>query len=111
VYRNVFGSLIIDGEDAIVALNQVKFSRTLGLEVFGSGHTMSPNVSQANAFDGFWSICDGCTFDRNRSAGNGTVGMRDLTTGSGTGGTASTYSRNVCSGNALGDSSPPGLCR
>jgi hypothetical protein len=110
-YRNRFGGIVISGEQATVELNQAKYTSGTGFEFLGSEHTVSRNIAFDNDATGIVSGCTGCTFDRNRSSANGGFGIEDSTAGSGTGGTASTYTRNVCSGNVLGDSSPPGLCR
>ena len=43
---------------------------------------------------------------------NGGFGIADDSTGTGTSGTANTYTQNICGrGNGAGRSSPPGLCR
>ena len=51
--------------------------------------------------------------DRNRSDNNRGFGFLDLSSGSGTAGTANTYTSNICGGNNRGGggSSPAGLCR
>jgi nitrous oxidase accessory protein NosD len=48
---------------------------------------------------------------QNRTDHNTGVGIVDESTGKRTAGTANTYRSNLCQGDTLGDSSPPGLCR
>jgi hypothetical protein len=54
----------------------------------------------------------GNAFSGNRADNNGGWGMQDLSTGDLSQDTANTYSStNYCRANALGPSSPRGLCR
>jgi hypothetical protein len=81
----------------------------------GFEHAIFRNVAVSNGQDGFTVGGEGCLFDRNRADYNGRpaagFGIEDSTAGGGTGGTANTYATNGCTGNGLGPSSPPGLCR
>lgn len=83
-----------------------------GLTFDGTGHTVVRNVAKNNAEDGLFVEAIDSTFDRNQSLANGGLGIEDTTAGDGTADTANTYTLNSCSSaNALGTSSPAGLCR
>ena len=98
--------------NALVELNQVSLSAAHGLRLNGSAHTVTRNVTRNNAQDGIFVGATDSTFSRNQSTANGRFGIEDATSGSGTAGTANAYSLNLCgSANALGPSSPEGLCR
>jgi len=62
--------------------------------------------------DGFYlgSGCSGNSLSHNVANSNQGYGYHDLSAGSGTAGTANTYTSNTASGNKLGASSPTGLC-
>jgi hypothetical protein len=102
--------VVIGGSAAKVTQNQSSYGDAEGFRVEGAGHVVSRNIAVGNTEDGFTVSATGSTFDRNRSNANGGFGILDTTTGGGTGGTANTYRNNVCTGNGLGDSSPPELC-
>ena len=132
VYRSGSGGIDVSGAAATVNLNQVKFTSGNGLTLFGSehsasrnissdnvadgfvlggsGHTTSRNISERNGGDGFDVSAAASTFSSNNGRYNGGWGIRDRTSGNGTGGTANTYTGNACSRNGLGNSLPPGLC-
>jgi hypothetical protein len=98
--------------DGVVELNQVSLSDGHGLSLRGSGHNVARNITRNNAKDGIFVEASDSTFDRNQSTANGRFGIEDTTSGGGTAGTANGYSLNLCrSANALGRSSPDGLCR
>jgi hypothetical protein len=67
-------------------------------------HEFTFNIAEQNGLDGFVVFTSTSTFARNRSNYNGSFGILD----DGAGG--NTYTGNRCTGNELGDSSPPGLC-
>jgi hypothetical protein len=98
----------IGGAEAVVELNQSNFSETgEGFLVSGMHHRFSRNIARDNAEDGFTVLARWSTFDQNRSDFNDGYGIRDSSVPPGT----NTYTRNRCTGNRLGPSDPPGLCR
>jgi hypothetical protein len=111
VKRSAGQGMVIDGAGALVERNQVSASGDDGLTVTGTGHTVTRNAMKLNRGDGL-AIPDGggIGVSRNRTDRSGGHGILDGTTGGGTGGTANTYTQNVCDADALGDSSPGGLC-
>jgi hypothetical protein len=117
VIRSAGDGIVVtsDNSEAInntVNNNLISFSGGHGLRVEGAGHTVFRNVARNNADDGLFVEATESRFDRNQSFGNGGFGIEDTTAGDGTGGTANTYTLNLCSSaNALGPSSPAGLCR
>ena len=76
-----------------------------------SSNTLSGNTADKNTYWGFYlsgtsiSTLSGNTADNNKQ-----YGYYDTTTGTGTAGTASTYSLDECSVNDFGGSSPSRLC-
>jgi len=75
------------------------------------------NKASANVFEGFRVLeesspgsAGGNIFTQNMSRFNGGLGYRDASLGEGTAGTANTYTRNQCHGNASGGSDPTALC-
>lgn len=99
------------GTGAEVSLNQVKLGDGLGIDLDGIGHNVTRNIVQSNAGDGVLVTATGSRFDRNQTKANGGFGIEDKSVGTGTSGTANTYTLNTCSGDAKGKSSPGGLCR
>src|SRR5262245_17771945 len=113
ILRNGRGCALIvrNGTNATVSQNQVRYNE-LGICLrSGSGHSVRLNVVSGSNLDGFLVSVTGSVFERNSSKGNGDFGIKDESTGGGTGGTANTYTRNICTGNGQGPSSPAGLCR
>lgn len=115
VFRNTRHGVAIGGDGVLVDRNQSKYNGGEGFSIGGRQHTVFRNVAVSNAQDGFTVSGHGCLFDRNRADYNGRpaagFGILDGTGGSGTAGTANSYVNNGCTGNGLGASSPPGLCR
>ena len=111
--RNGEAGLEIQGQSAVVEANLATSNGQAGLEIHGTGHAVSLNYASLNTGTGLQMLgTTGSRFDRNRGANNGGFGMADDSTGTGTGGTANTYTQNICGrGNGAGVSSPPGLCR
>jgi hypothetical protein len=117
--RNLADGVEIRGGGVLVDRNQSKYSLGEGFDITGTGHTVTLNIAVSNGEDGFTVSATESTFERNTANYNGRAnhgqpadgyGILDTTRDSGTGGTANTYSANRCTGNGLGDSSPPGLC-
>jgi len=119
VLRNRGDGVEIKGVGVLVDRNQSKYNLGEGFDITGTGHAVTLNIAVSNGEDGFTVSATGSTFERNSANYNGRAdrgqpadgyGILDTTRDSGTGGTANTYSANRCTGNGLGDSSPPGLC-
>ena len=111
--RNGGDGLQIQGANATVEGNRATSNREAGLLIHGTGHTVRSNIAGQNAGTGLQMLgTTGSQFERNRGENNGGFGMTDDSTGTGTSGTANTYTQNICGrGNAAGISSPAGLCR
>jgi hypothetical protein len=111
--RNGEAGLEIQGESAVVEANLATSNGEAGLEIHGTGHAVSLNFASLNTGTGLqMQGTTGSRLDRNRGANNGGFGMADDSTGTGTGGTANTYTQSICGrGNGAGVSLPPGLCR
>jgi hypothetical protein len=111
--RNGGDGLQIQGVGATVDSNRATSNREAGLEIHGTAHTVTSNIAGLNAGTGLEMLgTTGSRFDRNRGENNGGFGITDDSTGTGTSGTANTYTRNICGrGNAAGISSPADLCR
>jgi hypothetical protein len=75
----------------------------------GPGGDIARNTIQRNAGDGVVVDCQSCRFERNSIRNNQGVGIRDISAQNDQG--DNEFVLNVCAGNALGDSDPPGLCR
>jgi parallel beta-helix repeat protein len=79
-------------------------------------YQLTNNKAVNNTGDGFAffpngnALTNGNTLTNNKAVNNGAFGYFDSSTGSGTAGTADTYTRNVCEANTSGGSSPAGLC-
>jgi hypothetical protein len=110
VQRNTGIGLQVDGTGALVERNPIASNGSNGLVVSGTGHTVSRNTLKLNGGNGIATGATGSTFDRNTTDRNGGTGIVDSTSGGGTAGTASVYTRNRCENDAGGDSSPAGLC-
>jgi hypothetical protein len=110
VLRNRTDGVVIDGVGLLVDRNQSKFNAGEGFNIAGTGHTVTLNIALDNGDDGFTVSATDSTLARNTASYNDGVGIRDTTAGNGTAGTANTYTANRCTGNGLGNSSPPGLC-
>jgi hypothetical protein len=70
------------------------------------GMTVARNVAIRNGGNGFTVAAADSRFERNSARYNGGFGIQEQPAA----GAANTYVSNVCTGNALGDSDPPGLC-
>jgi len=86
---------------------------------FGSSNIVTGNIAESNYCNGFsvWSYLTNApstsfTISGNTAQTNAAYGFFDVTSGSGTAGTANTYTSNTCIGNNGGgaQSSPVGLC-
>jgi hypothetical protein len=111
--RNGGDGLEIAGAGATLDRNRATSNGEAGLEIHGTGHTVTQNIVGQNAGTGLEMLgTTGSRFERNRGENNGGFGVRDDSTGTGTSGTANTYTQNICGrGNAAGVSSPARLCR
>ena len=105
-----FGFLFVGGANTVEA-NQSSYNGGGGF-IFccDDNSTVSLNHAEGNGLNGFEVFAStGNTFTRNRSSNNGRpasgFGIADFRPGS------NTYTDNLCTGNGLGDSDPPGLCR
>jgi parallel beta-helix repeat protein len=109
----------ISGADGNVVRNQAKYTQAGPGFVFdgATGQEVTLNTSLGaeddSSFHGFHvlSTSTGNTFARNISSSNDGFGIKDESVGTGTSGTGNTYTRNNCTGNALGNSMPDGLCQ
>src|SRR5262245_19556536 len=102
--RNSGDGIALAGQNATVDLNRAEYNSGAGFVLEGTGLTVSRNIATSNALDGFAVGASASTLDRNRSDYNRLFGIEEL-------GTANVYLNNRCSGNDLGASNPPGLCR
>ena len=112
--RNTGRGLDIDGTNVSVDRNRAEFNGDAGFTIFGTGVIASRNIANGNGrnhidgnMDGIIVGCTECRLDRNRSFSNAAFGIFDDSTFKET----NVYTDNLCGGNALGDSSLPGLCR
>jgi hypothetical protein len=106
----------VSDNGAAIDLNRSEYNTGAGFLIAGAdpddaGMTVVRNIARANGHSGFTVAATGSRFDRNRADYNRRFGIEDTTHGGGTSGTASVYVNNGCTGNVLGRSSPPGLCR
>ena len=111
VMRSFLEGFDIGGSQSAVSQNRSSDNFGEGFRVRGSGHTVTLNYSLRNEDSGYVVEATASLFDRNRGDYNVGWGILDTTSGTGTGGTANTYSNNRCTGNLLGKSFPSGLCR
>jgi hypothetical protein len=112
VERSAGLGMVVDGTGTLVERNQIASSGDDGLTLTGTGHTVSRNVVKLSGGAGLAiSSGGGISLRRNTMDGIGGFGILDATSGAGTGGTANTYTRNVCGNAPPGESSPAGLCR
>ena len=102
--RNSGDGIAVAGENVTVDLNRAEHNGNAGFVLEGSGLTVSRNIAASNALDGFAVGASASTLDRNRSDYNRLFGIEEF-------GPPNTYLNNRCTGNELGASNPPGLCR
>jgi hypothetical protein len=102
--RNSGDGIDVAGENVTVDLNRAEYNDNAGFVLEGSGLTVSRNIAASNALDGFAVGASASTFDRNRSDHNLLFGIEEF-------GPPNIYLNNRCTGNELGASNPPGLCR
>jgi hypothetical protein len=103
--------LQVDGSDAHVIQNQIKQVGGNGVDIGGAAHFVTRNVISTAGGDGITGDATGSTFTRNQVKSVPGFGIEDTSVGTGTGGTANSYSLNTCSAATAGKSSPAGLCR
>jgi hypothetical protein len=123
IYRNALfanDTGISLGETAVSDSNTIQLNRIesggIGLLL---GHSSSNNISSNDVLTNTGhgvvipKISSKNSLYRNRSQGNRGFGYLDASKGKGPGGTANTYTSNICVGNNLGgaQSSPLGLCK
>jgi hypothetical protein len=113
VRRNGGPGMDLNGNVNAVA-NRIEDSAGPGLRVTidsgeARGGVITRNVIRRNEGDGIFVDCLACSFTANQSSYNAGFGIRDVSEDSGQG--ENVYRNNVCTGNALGASAPPGLCR
>jgi len=118
-----YGIALLATSGALLQSNSVRTSHD-GIHIGGpgasrtssTGNKVTQNVSNSNVHDGIAadtvSVESGNTFNSNRVGGNKTAQVADLSTGTGTAGTANTWTDNTCRAVPKGSakSSPPGLC-
>jgi parallel beta-helix repeat protein len=104
--RNGGSGVVVVNDLVIVDHNLATLNGNRGFEMWGTGLDAVRNVASGNGGDGFFIASDDSRFALNRSQNNGGFGFVQ----SGDAGGAQ-FERNVCSGNALGDSDPSSLCR
>jgi len=104
--RHQLDGITISGERALVERNRSQDNDGAGFVISQSNHTVSLNIAQGNASDGFFIPASDSRFTRNRSSYNGGFGLDVL----GNSLSGNTFTDNLCTGNLLGDSHPPGLC-
>lgn len=81
------------------------------LERASDRNILESNTASNNGDDGILlASVNGSTMEKNRADENKLFGFRDTSTGSGTAGTANTYTMNRCPDNVSGGSNPTGLC-
>ena len=112
VCRNVISraastAIEISGDNNTVSQNRVQQSGGLGaFSIDDSGNQFTGNIAVNNTGSGFFTTHrpgGNNVFRRNTASYNDGHGFVDLSGGN-------VYEDNRCGGNALGDSSPPGLC-
>jgi hypothetical protein len=98
-----------------VTSNRSEYNQGDGFVFDGDDFLIARNVASSNRSaaipNGFVVRTMNSRLESNGSHHNSGSGIVDHTVGMGTGGTMNEYVRNVCRGNALGTSAPPGLCR
>jgi len=104
--RNGGDGAEVDGSGHIIDRNQGKFNGHSGFHIQGEDHTVTLNIAQSNDIDGFTVSASESALSRNTGNYNGGYGIHDASPAS-----DNTYSANKCTGNALGKSRPPGLCK
>ena len=113
VCRNVISraastGIEVGGDNNTVSQNRVQQSGGLGaFSIYDSGNRFTDNIAVDNTGNGFFtahSAGGNSVFQRNIANYNDGYGFADLSGGN-------VHEDNLCTGNALGDSSPPGLCR
>jgi parallel beta-helix repeat protein len=95
--------------------NSALYNLGRGISLISSAdtNTLSHNTAWYNHRDGFYVSFQSInnTFQNlNEAKSNSGYGFEDLSFGSGTAGTANSYSGSMCFGNKLGSSNPGGLC-
>ena len=102
-----YGIRLIRVTNATVSDNTLNFNRAAGLGVFGGGaNTASNNIAKGNFQNGIFTFDSTANaFKKNLLQGNSFYDAEDWSTGSGTVGTANTWTGNKCD---VG--SPAGLC-
>ena len=108
---NTIRGIEITGFGGTVELNRADLNGGFGFTIDGANLDVRRNVSSRNGRDpaspgdGFVVGGTGIRFDRNRGFYNREYGIRDQSSFQ-----DNVYTDNLCGGNTLGDSSPPGLC-
>jgi parallel beta-helix repeat protein len=108
-----FGIDLAESDGNTVRSNRVTGAGR-GFAVFDStSNLFAENISSDNGSEGFsmFTGAEGNTLSENQAHRNGNVGFKDPTTGTGTSGTANTYTDNACTANAKNGSDPTGLCQ
>jgi hypothetical protein len=107
VLRNGVVGIAVSGvieAPTTVDRNQAKYHQGPGISIDGASR-VTGNIAQVN-FIGLDVFGEGSTVSRNVASYNESFGIVDGSTGTG-----NTYSNNICRGNGIAASDPPGLCR
>jgi hypothetical protein len=112
--RGIEVGTLFGGGTVTVRENRADLNGGLGFGLFGDHVHAVRNIATRNgrdesgdqARDGFLLECGFCRLERNRSFYNGGFGILEAAAPD-----PNVYTDNLCGGNALGDSDPPGLCR
>jgi len=109
---NYYGiSITISSNSNTLSGNTTNYNNVGFILTNSSSNTLSGNKANYNVQNGFSlnTFSNSNTLTKNSANKNGFYGYRDDSTGSGTLGTANSYSSDTCSGNGFGGSSPSGL--
>jgi parallel beta-helix repeat protein len=106
------GFELYDSDNNALSGNQARDNEGHGFRVHSSdNNTLKGNLAESNTHNGFHTAdSNGNSFSDNGSHRNGDWGFFDGLHGQPVAG-ANAYSRNYCTGNSLGGSSPSGLCQ
>jgi hypothetical protein len=106
--QNGGDGIAVAGDNAVLTGNRAAYNGSAGFVLDGAGLTVTGNVAAANGLDGFAVFAGDSTFERNRGDHNGGFGIVELEPAIPP---TNVYRSDRCTGNALGPSNPPGLCR
>ena len=106
-----YGFYVYASTNQKLTSNKGSFDGNNGFYLVSSSKiTLTGNTASANGNGFYLYLSTGNKIGSNRADSNSGVGYEDTSTGSGTAGTASTYTLDECSSNTIGGSYPTGLC-